>query len=115
MGIGTFLVIAVGANRLGPTLDPEERSSGTGGFTLFARSSLSVVHDLNDPLGRESLGLDAALMEEVAVVPMRVLPGDDASCLNLARPAGSGTVRCRQRRALPAPGLPVRRDPHSDG
>ncbi len=86
MGIGTFLVIAVGANRLGPTLDPEERSSGTGGFTLFARSSLSVVHDLNDPLGRESLGLDAALMEEVAVVPMRVLPGDDASCLNLARP-----------------------------
>jgi len=84
MAIGTFLVVAIGANRLGPTQDVERRDSGTGGFAFFGRSSLPVVHDLNDPLGREAFGLED--LAGVEVVPMRVLPGDDASCLNLARP-----------------------------
>ncbi|MFT7485210.1 MAG: putative ABC transport system permease protein, partial [Candidatus Paceibacteria bacterium] len=83
MAIGTFLVVAVGANRLGPTQDSAERKSGTGGFAIWGRSSLPIVHDMNTVLGREALGLSEQDMRGVQVVPMRVLPGDDASCLNL--------------------------------
>ncbi|MHC5029221.1 MAG: FtsX-like permease family protein, partial [Planctomycetota bacterium] len=39
---GVFLVTAVGANRLDAGADATERSSGTGGFALFATSSIPV-------------------------------------------------------------------------
>ncbi len=86
MASGTFLVVAIGANRLGPTQNTLERASGTGGFALFGQSSLPVVHDMNSKLGRDALGLGDAEMDQVSVVPMRMRQGDDASCLNLARP-----------------------------
>ena len=86
MAIGTFLVVAVGANRQGPVQDAHERSSGTGGFALYGRSSLAVVHDLNTTSGREAFGLDEDDLAGVSVVSLRVRAGDDASCLNLSRP-----------------------------
>ncbi len=82
---GSFLVIAVGSNRIGVG-DPTSRASGTGGFALFGRSSLPVLHALDGEQGRDAFGLDPTRLEDVSVVPMRVLDGDDASCLNLSLP-----------------------------
>ncbi|MCX5648154.1 MAG: ABC transporter permease [Planctomycetota bacterium] len=82
---GSFLVIAVGANRRDPLADAADRRSGTGGFALYAEASLPIYRDLADPKAQEAVGLDAAAMEGVAVVPLRVHEADDASCLNLNR------------------------------
>ena len=83
MAGGIFLVAAVNAFRLSADGDPTLRDSGTGGFVLMGESSLPVYEDLNTKPGREAFGLDADDMKGVAVVPFRVRPGDDASCLNL--------------------------------
>ncbi len=83
MAGGIFLVAAVNAFRLSADTDPTLRASGTGGFTLMGESSLPVYEDLNTKAGREAFGLDEDDMKGVAVVPFRVRPGDDASCLNL--------------------------------
>ncbi|MDB6139952.1 MAG: FtsX-like permease family protein, partial [Verrucomicrobiaceae bacterium] len=83
MAGGIFLVAAVNAFRLSADVDPTVRNSGTGGFVLMGESSSPVYEDLNTKTGREIFGLDAGDMKGVAVVPFRVRPGDDASCLNL--------------------------------
>jgi ABC-type lipoprotein release transport system permease subunit len=85
LAAGSFLVIAVGSNRIDPG-DPTARSSGTGGFALFGRASLPVLHALDGEEGRDAFALDPAELEGVSVVPMRVREGDDASCLNLSLP-----------------------------
>ena len=82
---GIFLVTAVGAFRQDAARGAEERRAGTGGFALFARSTLPIYEDLNSPAGRAAWNLDADLLRPAAVVPLRVRPGDDASCLNLNR------------------------------
>ena len=85
LACGTFLVVAVGANRQDPSRTAALRQSGTGGFALFGRCSLPLMHDLNTPRGRAATGIDDVQMRNVSVVPMRVRDGDDASCLNLSR------------------------------
>ena len=86
MAIGTFLVAAVGANRLGPVADEGLRASGTGGFALYGQTSLPLVNDLNTRSGREAFALPEEPFADVRVVPLRMRAGDDASCLNLSRP-----------------------------
>jgi putative ABC transport system permease protein len=82
-----FVLVTVAANR-----HPEESEGapeGAGGFPLFAESAVPLVHDLNSPEGRLALGLpeeDETAFQGITVLPFRVLPGDDASCLNLFRP-----------------------------
>jgi ABC-type antimicrobial peptide transport system permease subunit len=78
-----FLIIAVGANKLDANRDATKRSSGTGGFALWAESSLPVIQDLNGRKGQEFYGLDPKSLTNVSFVPFRVRDGDDASCLNL--------------------------------
>ena len=85
LACGSFLVAAIGANRLEAGRDATKRSSGTGGFALFGEATLPVVRDLNSTAGREFFGLDEKAMQGVRVVPFRVRDGDDASCLNLNR------------------------------
>ncbi len=85
LACGSFLVAAIGANRLDAGRDSTKRSSGTGGFALFGEATLPVVRDLNTTAGREFYGLDEKAMQGVSVVPFRVRDGDDASCLNLNR------------------------------
>ncbi len=85
LACGSFLVAAIGANRLDAGRDATKRSSGTGGFALFGEATLPVVRDLNSQAGRDFYGLDEKMMEGVSVVPFRVRDGDDASCLNLNR------------------------------
>ncbi|MHC4336514.1 MAG: ABC transporter permease [Planctomycetota bacterium] len=85
LACGTFLVIAVGANRHNPLVRAEARDSGTGGFALLGESSIGILHDLNSDSGRKSLSLDEDVLEGVEVVQLRVRDGDDASCFNLNR------------------------------
>ena len=85
LACGSFLVIAVGANRHDPREAARERSSGTGGFALYAEASLPVYQDLNSAEGRDAFGLDEAEMAAAKVVPFRLREGDEASCLNLNR------------------------------
>ncbi len=85
LACGSFLVVAVGANRLDAGREATKRSSGTGGFALFGESTLPVIRDLNTQAGREFYGLEDRSLPGVSVVPFRVRDGDDASCLNLNR------------------------------
>lgn len=48
---------------------------------------LPIVHDLNDPAGRDAMNLPAAgALQRVRFDRFRVRPGDDTSCLNLYQP-----------------------------
>jgi hypothetical protein len=80
----TFIVISVDAFRRGETAETREPRSGVGGYTVMVETLLPVVHDPNTREGRDALNLfdlDGATFE-----PFRLLPGDDASCLNLYEP-----------------------------
>ena len=85
LAVAVFLIVAVAANRLDASRDARQRGSGTGGFSLWAISSLPVAEDLDSVRGQERLGLDPKRLSGLSVVPMRVRDGDDASCLNLNR------------------------------
>jgi putative ABC transport system permease protein len=85
LAAGSFMVMAVAANRLDAEIEAYKRSSGTGGFALIGETALPVVHDLNTSDGRDFFGLNAQEVQGVSFVPLRVRDGDDASCLNLNR------------------------------
>lgn len=84
-----FLIVAVSAFHLDPPEAVTRRTSGSGGFALFAESDQPLYRSLNTAEGRADLGLSAAdekLLAGHDVVSLRVKPGDDASCLNLYQP-----------------------------
>jgi hypothetical protein len=85
----TFLIMAVTAFHHAPRDRPPEKFSGDGGFALVAESDVPLHHDLNTPAGREALSISqmaAAQLSGAHVVPFRLRPGDDTSCLNLYAP-----------------------------
>lgn len=85
----SFLIVAVSAFRRDPAKEKPDLASGNGGFTLVAESDQPIHHDLNTPEGREQLGFspdDSHALAAMRTIPVRVRPGDDASCLNLYRP-----------------------------
>ncbi len=75
LATGAFLVLAVSSMRMDVTANADRRSSGTGGFELYAETTL--------PLPENPAGSLRA--EDTAIVALRVQDGDDASCLNLNR------------------------------
>jgi hypothetical protein len=81
----TFLIIAVDAFRRDEP-SPLDPHSGTGGFTLMAESLLPLIHDPNTKPGKEALNLNGAALSNLHFAAFRLLPGDDASCLNLYQP-----------------------------
>jgi ABC-type lipoprotein release transport system permease subunit len=84
-----FSIVAVAANRVREEPDVADRSSGAGGFRLVAETQVPIHGDLNRPEARFDLGLMEEHSQSLAathVVPFRLLPGEDASCLNLYRP-----------------------------
>ena len=91
VGCACFVIVAVGANR---HVEREEgavpqKESGTGGFPLVAESDIPLHHDLNSQDGRFELGFSESDSEATAkaqIFLFRLLPGEDASCLNLYRP-----------------------------
>jgi len=85
LACGVFIMVAVESYRIDPLSGAEEPSSGTGGFALYAVSSLPVFGDLNVPAGREPFALEDEPWQGISVLQMRAREGDDASCLNLNR------------------------------
>jgi putative ABC transport system permease protein len=84
-----FLLVVVAANRSAEVADVTDPASGAGGFTLVAQVDIPLSQDLNSAAVRSDLGFDAAeseLLSGVGIVPFRLLPGEDVSCLNLFRP-----------------------------
>ena len=87
----SFMIVAVAANtRNFSRMDYTRKDSGTGGFALRAISSLPIRHDFGTPAGRAALGFppeDEAIFKGVKVYRLDLVsPGDDVSCLNLAKP-----------------------------
>jgi putative ABC transport system permease protein len=81
---GCFVVFSVSAMKEDFSRQGGERNSGTGGFRLYAETSIAIPHDLNDARGRATYRLtDQDLLAGVSFFPIRVREGDDASCLNL--------------------------------
>jgi putative ABC transport system permease protein len=85
-----FMVVMVAANaRDTGSMDLTARSAGTGGFALRATSSLPIRYDLGSPEGRKNLSFskaDEAIMAGATVYSCLESPGEDISCLNLAKP-----------------------------
>ncbi|WP_010585329.1 FtsX-like permease family protein [Schlesneria paludicola] len=86
----TFLIVTVAAFRRDPTSELPIKTSGNGGFTLVAESSSPILYDMNTEHGRQKLRLipaanspSAKALDSMKVIPFRVKPGEDASCLNL--------------------------------
>ena len=72
----SFVLVSVTANRKTPGADPFARDSGTGGLTLVAEADTPLPATLNSLLQNGS----------AEYFSFRLLPGDDASCLNLYQP-----------------------------
>jgi ABC-type antimicrobial peptide transport system permease subunit len=87
-----FIIVSVDAFRKGGGEVAGDRASGTGGYALVATSELPLVHDPDDPKGREALIVSAPAFDQVTFTRFRVRPGDDASCLNLYKPTAPTIV-----------------------
>ena len=70
--------------------------SGVGGYDLLVETLLPIVRDPNTREGREALNL-FDLDQSVTFEPLRLLPGDDASCLNLYEPRNARIVAASER------------------
>lgn len=108
LAAGCFLVVAVGAFRKGQA-DTTEKSSGTGGFTLFAECDVplrSVPHTTSDwqiLLGDryDELKNHVAVLNGLNWYGLRLRNGEDVSCLNLYQPTKPrilGTTRAFNER-----------------
>jgi putative ABC transport system permease protein len=76
----SFLIVAISAFRLDPTLD------GAGGFQLYAESDLPLYNSPGSETGREELAISPEqndVLAKATTIAFRVQRGDDASCLNL--------------------------------
>ena len=80
----TFILISVDAFRRDARGGSADRQSGLGGYSVLVETLLPVVHDPNMREGRRALNLPD--VDAAAIEPFRLLPGDDASCLNLYEP-----------------------------
>src|SRR6185312_11185908 len=100
-----FLVVAVESFRRHASADEKSPESPSGGFNLLGESDLPLFDNPVQAKGLERIGkrLEAVFLKEtgkedeaqrrtrqamellrtVEVVPLRLRPGDDASCLNL--------------------------------
>jgi hypothetical protein len=81
-----FIIVSVEAFRRGADISSDPQS-GTGGFALLAKSEVPLLSNPNDAAGREALLIRAPELQSVTFARFRIRPGEDASCLNLYRPA----------------------------
>jgi hypothetical protein len=87
-----FIIVSVDAFRREGRDLSLDRTSGTGGYVLFAESELPLIHNPNEAAGREEMSLQAPELASVRFTRFRVRPGEDASCLNLYRPTNPTIV-----------------------
>ena len=81
VSLACCIVVAVGVNR-------QEAPPQTT-YAFVAEAVLPLHHNLNTEDGRFELGFsdkDSQLLSQSEVVPFRMLPGEDVSCLNLYQP-----------------------------
>lgn len=81
ISLACCIIVAVGANR--HDAPPESE------YAFVAESALPLHHSLKTPDGRFELGFsekDSELLNASEIIPFRVLPGEDVSCLNLYQP-----------------------------
>lgn len=81
LAFGVFTIFAVGLNRQQVT-DAQKPTNATGGYSLWAETTVPVYYDLNTAEGRHQLSLDA-LPSGISIMQTLRLGADDASCLNL--------------------------------
>jgi hypothetical protein len=87
IAFASFVIFAVEAFKREDADTLLDRGSGGGGYPLLLESLLPIVHDLNDPSGRDAMNLPAdGELGGVMFDRFRVRPGDDTSCLNLYQP-----------------------------
>lgn len=72
---GCFLIFSVSAMQANVALNADRRTSGTGGFAVFAETTVPILGSPSEING----------MMKTETVPLRVRDGDDAGCLNLNR------------------------------
>ncbi|NOX53692.1 MAG: ABC transporter permease [Planctomycetes bacterium] len=85
-----FVIVAVAAGHRNPAVEAPDLNSGNGGFLFVAESAVPILYDMNSPEGREKLDLtfadnspEAEILRKMFVVPFRMKPGENASCLNI--------------------------------
>ena len=81
ISLACCIIVAVGANRHDAPPETE--------YAFVAESALPLHHSLNTPDGRFELGFSekaSELLSTSEIIPFRVLPGEDVSCLNLYQP-----------------------------
>ena len=81
ISIACCIIVAVGANRHDAPPKTE--------YAFVAESALPLHHSLNTLDGRFELGFSQSASELLSaskIIPFRVLPGEDVSCLNLYQP-----------------------------
>ncbi len=83
LGAGVFMVVGAGAFLQPAQPEVSANDSGAGGFNLFAQTAVPLPTSLNAEDAAEEYGLAPELLNDVHTVPFRVVPGDEASCLNL--------------------------------
>jgi len=84
LSIGVFSVILTGAYRKTFSGTEDQVKSGTGGYQLWAETTLPVPVDLNSEAGRNRLVTEKdSDLAGVRFLQFHSLEGDDASCLNL--------------------------------
>ncbi|CAM2070794.1 ABC transporter permease [Sulfidibacter corallicola] len=84
-----FVLVVTGLSKYEGGADAQTPGGPAGGYDLVAESDVPLFVDLSDEKGWDALTLDDGLRQMLAetdLVPMRLLPGDDASCLNLFAP-----------------------------
>jgi hypothetical protein len=75
----SFVIVTVAVNRHDVSSQEPSRTSGDGGFRFIAESDV--------PIYGGQLALDRAENSApIEIIPLRVNPGEDASCLNLYSP-----------------------------
>lgn len=93
LALGCFTLLITGANRKALTGNDMNRKSGTGGFILWAESTLPVMNDLNSAHGAGIFGLrDEEVLKQVQFIQLPGTNGDDASCLNLNQVSRPGII-----------------------
>ena len=96
IAFAAFTLVAVESFRKSP--DPARLPPGAGGFVALAETTFGIPWNPEDPEGREALNLPADL-GGFAIRPLRVAGDEDASCLNLYRPARPRVVGIPRRLA----------------
>ncbi|HML72896.1 MAG TPA: hypothetical protein PKB02_00240 [Anaerohalosphaeraceae bacterium] len=84
LAMGVFVVVSVGGFQKTAIEDPTRKDSGSGGFTLWAKSSIPIGKR-PDGVTLHKEALPSVPAEAIQMVSLRQYSEGQASCLNLAR------------------------------